>query len=113
MNISIKGYGENTATFRTDGVVSVSHTVKMTDNLTVAPCNSGDAFIGTVINVKNNYACVQLDGFVTLSYTGTAPAVGYCTLAADGKGGVKVSDTGREYLVAEVYTPSKTVGIIL
>lgn len=113
MNISMKGYGENTATFRTEGVVSVSHVVKMANNLTVAPCNSGDAFIGAAVNVKNEYACVQLDGYVTLSYTGTAPAVGYCSLVADGKGGVMVSDTGREYLVAEVYTSSKTVGIIL
>ena len=113
MDISMKGYGENTSTFRTNGVVCTSHTVKMDNNLTVAPCNSGDAFIGTVINVKNEYACVQLDGFVTLTYTGTAPSVGYCKLVADGNGGVKVSESGREYLVTEVYTAEKTVGIIL
>lgn len=113
MNISMKGYGENIATFRTDGVVSTSYAVKMADNFTVTPCNSGDAFIGTAVNVKNEYACVQLDGYVTLSYTGSAPAVGYCSLVADGKGGVKVSDTGRAYLVTDVDTANKTAGIIL
>ena len=113
MDISMKGYGENTSTFRTNGVVCTSHTVKMDNNLTVAPCNSGDAFIGTAINVKNEYACVQLDGYVTLAYTGTAPTVGYCALVADGKGGVKIADTGREYLVTDVDTVNKTAGIIL
>lgn len=113
MNISIKGYGENTATFKADGVVCASHTVKMADNLTVAPCDAGDAFIGTAVNVKNEYACVQLDGYVTLTYTGTAPVVGYCSLASDGNGGVMVSESGREYLVTDVDTASKTAGIIL
>ena len=113
MNISMKGYGENTATFTTDGVVSVSHAVKMSDNFTVKSCAAGDAFIGTAVYVKNEYACVQLDGYVTLAYTGTAPTVGYCSLVADGKGGVKVADTGREYLVTDVDTANKTAGIIL
>lgn len=113
MDFSIKGYGENTATFRTDGVVSASHVVKMASNLTVAPCNVGDAFIGTAVNVKNGYACVQLDGYVTLTYTGTAPTVGYCSLASDGNGGVKVATGAREYLVTDVDTVNKTAGIIL
>lgn len=113
MNISMKGYGENTATFKTEGVVCTSHAVKMSDNLTVAPCNAGDAFIGTAVNAKNEYACVQLDGYVTLSYTGTDPAVGFCALAADGNGGIMVSEGAREYLVTDVDTANKTAGIIL
>ena len=113
MNISMKGYGENTATFKTDGVVCASHAVKMADNLTVAPCEAGDALIGTAVNVNNEYACVQLDGYVTLSYTGTAPAVGYCSLASDGNGGVMVTEGAREYLVTDVDTANKTAGIIL
>lgn len=113
MNFSMKGYGENTATFRTEGVVSASHAVKMADNLTVEPCNAGDAFIGTAVNVNNEYASVQLDGYVTLTYTGTAPVVGYCSLVADGNGGIKVADGGREYLVTDVNTENNTAGIIL
>lgn len=113
MNFSMKGYGENTATFRTDGVVCVSHTVKMADNLTVAPCEAGDAFIGAAVNARNDYACVQLDGYVTLTYTGDAPAVGYCPLASDGNGGVMIAEGSREYLVTDVDTVNKTAGIIL
>lgn len=113
MEISMKGYGENTATFKTQGVVCASHTVKMADNFTVGPCSAGDNFIGTAVNVRNECACVQLDGYVTLSYSGTAPAVGYCSLAADGNGGVAVTDGAREYLVTDVDTLSGTLGIIL
>lgn len=113
MNISIKGYGENTATFATDGVVCASHVVKLADNLTVCPCNAGDKFIGTAVNVKSEYACVQLDGYVTVNYSGEAPSVGYCTLVADGNGGVRTDDAGREYLVTDINETAKTAGIIL
>lgn len=113
MKISMKGYGENTATFNTDGIVCVSHPVKITDNYTVSPCTSGDSFAGVAVNVKNEIACVQLDGFATVTYSGTAPTTGYCTLVADGNGGIKVSADGREYLVVDVDTVNKTAGIII
>ena len=96
MTISLKGYNENTATFKTSGLVSPGHAVTMADNLTVKPCASGNAVTGVCVNVKGEYACVQLGGYVTLGYTGaTAPTVGYCKLAADGKGGVMTSASGR------------------
>ncbi len=113
MNISIKGYGENTATFGTQGLVCVSHPVKMAGNLTVGPCTAGDNFAGVAVNVRNEYAGVQLAGFVTVDYSGTAPVPGYCTLAADGKGGVSVNENGRKYLVVTVDTVKSTAGIIL
>lgn len=113
MKISMNGYGENTATFRTDGIVCTSHTVKMTDNFTVAPCEAGDAFIGQAVNERNEYACVQLGGYVTFTFTGTAPTVGYCALAADGNGGVTAADGAREYLVTDVDTAKNMVGLIL
>ena len=113
MNISMKGYGENTATFGTDGIVCASHTVKMAENFTVAPCQSGDEFIGIAVNVRNNIASVQLDGYTKVTFSGTAPVVGYCSFVADGNGGVKVSEGAREYLVTDVDTANNTAGIIL
>ncbi len=113
MKFSMNGYGENTATFRADGIVCCSQTVKMSDNYAVAPCADGDAFIGTAVNVRNEVACVQLAGYTTLTFSGTAPVVGYNALASDGKGGVKVLDGAKEYLVVNVDTDNMTVGIIL
>ncbi len=113
MNFSINGYGENTTTFRTTGLVCTSHTVKMADNLIVAPCEAGDEFIGIAVSTGDGYAGVQLDGYVKVDFTGTAPAVGYCNLTADGKGGVKTDTNGRKYLVVEVDTNTNKAGIIL
>ncbi len=113
MKISMNGYGENTATFKADGIVCASHTVKMSDNFTVAPCSDGEAFIGTAVNVRNTVACVQLAGYTTLHFSGTAPVVGYSSLVADGIGGVKVLEGAKEYLITNVDTDNNTVGIIL
>jgi hypothetical protein len=50
---------------------------------------------------------------VTAGYTGSAPALGWSGLAADGSGGVKTSETGREYLVVDVDTDAQTVTFAL
>ena len=113
MNISIKGYGENAATFRVQGLVCAGHTVKVSDNLTVSPCEEADKFMGVALNVKGEYACVQSEGSVELDYSGTAPVAGYCMLAADGKGGIAVNENGREYLVVSVDTAKSKAVIIL
>jgi len=113
MNFSINGYGENTTTFRTTGLVCTGHTVKMADNLIVSPCEAGDEFIGVAVNTGDGYAGIQLDGYVKIDFTGTAPAVGWCGLVADGKGGVSADANGRKYLVVEVDTNNNKAGIIL
>lgn len=57
---------------------------------------------------------VQVAGFVTLHYTGTtAPSVGECALAGDGKGGVAVTENAKKYRVLRVDTAAKTVGLYL
>ncbi|MBQ8209375.1 MAG: hypothetical protein IJZ35_02190 [Clostridia bacterium] len=113
MKISLKGYGENTATFKINSAITGGEPVCMEDNLTVKSCEAGDAFIGCAVNSKDGYACVQLDGYATFTYSGTAPEVGICNLAADGNGGVCVSESGRQFIVTDVDTVSSTAGIIL
>ena len=113
MNISIKGYGENTATFRTQGLVSPGCPVKMADNLTVAPCGADEEFIGIAVNVRGEYACVQLAGYAEVDFSGPAPELGYCALTADGVGGVLAEGAGRQYLVVNVGITEPKAGIIL
>ena len=49
-----------------------------------------------------------------LHYTGTtAPTVGECALAGDGKGGVAVTENAKKYRVLRVDTAAKTVGLYL
>ena len=70
--------------------------------------------IGVVVGKRDGLACVQVAGFVTLHYTGTtAPSVGECALAGDGKGGVAVTENAKKYRVLRVDTAAKTVGLYL
>ena len=113
MKISLKGYGENAATFKTANQIANGEPVAMVENFTVDTCKSGDNFIGCAVNSADGYSCVQLEGYAVFSYSGTAPETGVCTLAADGNGGVCVSGSGRQFIVTDVDTDKSTVGIIL
>lgn len=114
MDISLNGYGENAATFKAQDGVTVGAPVKMAANGTVGACAAGDAFCGVALNLHGGYAAVQLGGYTQVHYTGTAPAVGYQTLAADASGTVKAVTTGgRSILVTDVDDTAKICGIIL
>lgn len=113
MKISLKGYGENVATFRTSGLVSAGYPAAMAENLTVRSCDDGDVFVGYVLNTNGEYAGVQLSGYIQSRYSGDAPEVGVCCVVADIFGGVRVSDTGRQVIVTDVDTVNKKIGFIL
>ena len=103
MKISFEGIGQWAATFSC-AEAREGELVKISGNRSVGPCGAGEDFCGQVISLgKGGDACaVQLGGFVTADYTGSAPATGWCGLSADGDGGVKADAAGRKYLVAEV-----------
>ena len=111
MSISFEGVGQVCATFLGGGLKD-GHVVKMTDNGTVGACGENDAFCGVALCCKDDACTVQVGGFVSVSYSGTAPKVGWSDLAADGKGGVK-SGSGATYLVADVDAAAETVTIML
>lgn len=113
MKTSLNGFNEAMATFKAEGLPVVSGVVKLSDDMTVSQCADGDKFIGVCAGLESGYACVQLSGYATVSYTGTAPALGCAKLSADGKGGVKADENGREHIVTDVDTTKKTAGIIL
>ena len=99
MSISYEGIGEWCATF-VCGAVSEGDIVKVSANGT-------DGFCGVVRAVAHDgKACtVQLGGLASVKYSGTAPAVGYTELMADGSGGVSKpgeNQSGSSYLVLSV-----------
>ncbi len=112
MTISTNGFMAESLTLLGDTSISFGETVKISDNNTVSSCESGDTFCGIVTHEKNGICAVQLHGTATVPYTGTAPAVGYTELCADGNGGVS-KGSGREYLVLSVNETSSTVTFIL
>lgn len=127
MSVSFEGVGQVCATFLS-GKLTEGHVVKLTGSGTVGACSAGDSFIGAAICCKDDACTVQVGGFVTVSYSGTAPAVGWCVLTADGNGGVKTTaeaaaaseaagdaatESGRMLPVVGVDTTAKTVTILL
>lgn len=106
--------GQVCTTMYLQGSAADNTVCKMHANDTVAACAAGNDFIGVVVGKRDGLACVQVAGFVTLHYTGTtAPSVGECALAGDGKGGVTVTENAKKYRVLRVDTTEKTVGLYL
>jgi hypothetical protein len=84
---------------------------KISQSDTAAACGEGDVFHGKALSVREGYAVIQLDGFVSAPYTGTAPTAGYCALESDA-GGASVhvdAENGRACLVVSVDSTAKKV----
>jgi len=116
MSVSFGGIGSVIATFRTYGTIPEGGPVKMHGDGAVQACAAGDRFCGIAVYVSDDgHAAVQLGGCASAAYTGTAPAVGYGRLVADGAGAVKTDSgtTGGEYLTLGTDTAAKTCGFIL
>ena len=116
MMVSYEGIGRLCATFSCEDL-AVGPPVRVSGAGTVAACSKGNEVAGVVAAVsRGKDACsVQLRGFVTLPYSGTTPpSLGYCALAADGDGGVKLADSSvRQRLVVEVDSTASTVTFLL
>lgn len=112
MSVSFGGLLESTATFKTASAIDAGKLVKMSANGTVSACADGDKFCGYVVSSDSSYAAIQLKGIVTVSYTGTAPSVGFAALVSNGTG-VKASNSGREHLVISVDSTAGTVTFLI
>lgn len=111
--ISMQGIGAAHLSAKAGAAVTAGYPCHFTGNDTVANSASGGEFCGVIEGVRSGLVTVQYHGFVTLPYSGTAPAVGYGILAADGTGGVKTATSGRSYLIVHVDTAAKTLGLML
>lgn len=101
MNVSFEEIGRLAVTFGHEGCEG-GQVCRVSANGTVAPCADGDVFCGVMEGIRKGFAAVQLHGFVTLPYTGSAPELGYNELLANGAGGVKVGTGGKKCLVVSV-----------
>lgn len=112
MAISYESIGQVCVTCNNSSVSS-NMPCKIATNNTITACADGNEIHGVVISTRSNIATVAIRGFVTLSYSGTAPTLGYCSLAASTNGKVKVLEGARERLVVHVDTYKKTVTFYL
>lgn len=114
MNVSYEGIGQWAATFASRDVTE-GQVVKVSGRGEVALCGAKEAFCGVVraVSRAGDACAVALGGMVTTGYSGTAPALGWTALAADGSGGVETAESGRERLVVDVDESGKTVTFVL
>ena len=115
MSISYEGIGAWCATFAAGTGAEEGKVVKASANGTVSKCAANDGFCGVVQSVsRDGEACtVALGGMVQAAYTGTAPALGWSGLSANGTGGVKADSVGHSYLVVDVDSTGGTVTFVL
>lgn len=116
MKVSFEGIGESVVTFYNDGENTAVEgaPVAMSGNGTVSRSADGARFFGVALACEDGFAAVQTKGYVRLKYSGTAPAVGFGKLAADGTGGVKTdAGTGGEFLIVDVDAGDMTLGFML
>lgn len=90
--ISYDGIGAVVATFNVEDSVATGTVVKMAESCTVMSCEEGDPFMGVVFDCDAPLASIQVEGFVTVTCTGTDIPLGYCTLVCDGDGGVALGE---------------------
>lgn len=109
MNVSFNGFNSTALTFRCADEITKLYPVKITDDATVALCNSGDQFIGFCLDSDNENATVQMSGYVKTTYSDAAPALGRAKLVADASGGVKTSSAGVACIVLAINTTDSTV----
>ena len=112
MAISFDSIGQVCVTAAVSGQVAPGCPVAYTGCCQVSPCADNGKIHGIVASYADGYAAVTLRGFVTVPYTGSAPAVGFTALAAAGANAVKASGT-TAYLVVDVDTVNQTVTFLL
>ena len=112
MRISYEGIGHVSVTFPMEDCI-IGEVCKFNDEGSIYTCSDGEAFVGIAESISAYAAAVQIHGFAKVKYTGEAPTPGYDKLCANGKGGVRVNEDGREYLVVEVDYEASTAIIEL
>lgn len=116
MSVSFGGIGEMTVTFAAAEDVVSGSPVKVSGSGEVSACAADERFCGVALYVsEDDYATVQMGGYVEMEFTGEAPKLGFTRLVA-AEGGKVAADTaakGGEYLVIDVDKTASTVGFIM
>lgn len=113
MAISYDSIGQECVTVQSNNRIPLGYPCKFSNSSTVSMCSDGNAFHGIVMSQNENLITLAVHGFVTVPYSGTAPTVGYCPLAAAAAGKVKKLEGAKEHLVVSVDTTMSTVTFLL
>lgn len=113
LTLSYKGFNDNVLSFKTD-MTETGFPVQMETSQRIKRAIKGQDFIGVITSADGTIAGVQVDGYVELKYSGSAPNYGFCALVSDGNDGVQVSATSKHVVrVIMIDENTNTVGVIL
>ena len=113
MNAYLNGFDRKEVTLNASATAKEGNTVNLLNKSTVGSSPVDTNFIGVCSAIRKGLASVVLRGYVTVSFSGETPSLGYNKIASNGTGGIKLSDSGRDILVADVDLVNDTCGIIL
>lgn len=113
MNHYFSGFNTKEITLHADETVKENSAVVFADDNTVKAAAAGEIPCGICTKIRNGLASVVFAGHVTVPFGGSAPALGWQKLSADGNGGVKADENGKQWLVVYVNDADKTVDIIM
>ena len=65
------------------------------------------------LSAEDGYGAIQLGGLVKVPVSGGEVQAGWIKLSADGSGGVKSLETGKEYWVVASDETAQTVTVLL
>ena len=112
MNNCFEGIGHLAVTIPA-GTCGAGQVCMMGTDGKVNACTNGGRFMGLCAEVRKGLAAVQVGGFAKVTYSGSAPSLGFAKLAADGNGGVVVNSNGQEHLVVALDEANKYITIKL
>ena len=113
MNHYFSGFNTKEITLHADNSVKENSAVVFADDSTVKAAAAGEIPCGICTKIRNGLASVVFAGHVTVPFGGSAPALGWQKLSADGNGGVKADENGKHFLVVYSDEADKTLDIIM
>jgi hypothetical protein len=113
MICNANGFAQQVLTMTTAASLDCGTPVSLSGNFTAAAASNGDAVFGVALSCRDGVCAVQVQGAVTLPYTGSAPTVGFGSLVCNGSGGVKTSAEGTPTRILAVDSVQNTVTFML
>ncbi len=113
MNCNANGFAQQVLTLVSAADIPAGTPVSLSENYTAAAAAANAPVFGVVLSCRDGVCAVQVQGAVTLSYSGTAPAVGFGCLVSDGSGGVKTASDGTPLRILAVDSVQSAVTFML
>lgn len=114
-NISYKGFNSGALTFKSSGEFTKGRLVSFDSNGNCVMASTNSTFVGVCVAVRDGIITAQVEGYVEVPYSGSAPSYGWNRLTTGLNSAAKTSTDAEVpfYRVIKIDTANKIIGIIL